>query len=78
MKKEQEEIRAQLVQLHNVISGTNMTCEEIIQNRRIDPHISLSHNAELGGMVPSGARVSVEEYGTLGDKLDYGTAKKTR
>ena len=75
MKKEQEEIRSQLLQLHNVISGTNMTCEEVVQNRKIDPHISLSHYTELSGMVSSGSHVSVEKYGTLGDKLDYGTAK---
>jgi hypothetical protein len=75
MLKEQEEISAQLLRLHNVITGTNKTCEEIVRNRRIDPNISLSHYTELGGMMPSGARVSVEKYGTLGDKLDYGTAK---
>ena len=75
MRKGQEEVRSQLLQLHNVISGTNMTCEEVVRNRKIDPHISLSHYTELIGKVPSGSRVSVEKYGTLGDKLDYGTAK---
>jgi hypothetical protein len=78
MKKGQEEIRSQLLQLHNVISGTKMTCEEIVQNRKIAPYISLSHHTELSGMVASGSRVSVEKYGTLGDKLDYGTAKGAR
>jgi len=77
MKNGQEVIRSQLLQLHNVISGTNMTCEEVVRSRKIDPHISLSHRSELSGMVPSGSRVSVEKYGTLGDKLDYGTAKGT-
>lgn len=74
----QAEIREQLLKLHNVISGSNSTCEEIIKNRKIDPFISLSHNAELSGFVSSGSRVSVEEYGTLGDKLDYGTSRSAR
>jgi len=78
MRKGQEEIRSQLLQLHNVISGTKMTCEEIVQNRKIAPNISLSHHTELIGKVPLGSCVPVEKYGTLGDKLDYGTAKGAR
>lgn len=78
MRMRQEEIRSQLLQLHNIISGTEMTCEEIIQNRKIDTNISLFQHAELSGMVASGVRVSVEKYGTLGDKLDYGTARGAR
>jgi len=78
MRKGQEEIRSQLLQLHNVISGTKMTCEEIVQNRKIDPHISLSHHTELSGLVATNLRVSVEKYGTLGDKFDYGTSKCAR
>lgn len=74
----QLEIREQLLKLHNVITGTSLTCEEIVRNRRIDPDISLSHNTELGGLVASGSRVSVEKYGTLGDKLDYGTSRSPR
>jgi hypothetical protein len=71
----QERIRSQLIQLHNVITGKKMTCEEIVRNRSIDPNISLFHYAELSGLVASGSRVSVEKYGTLGDKLDYGPAR---
>ena len=74
----QEKIRDQLLELHNVISGKSLTCEEIIQSIKIDPDISLIQHAELSGMVASGSRVSVEKYGTLWDKLDYGTSRRAR
>jgi hypothetical protein len=74
----QKEIRAQLLKLHNVISGTSLTCEEIVRNRKLKTGVSLIHHAELSGLVASGSRVSVEKYGTLGDKLDYGTARSAR
>ena len=77
MRMEQERIRLQLLQLHNVISGSEMTCEEVVKNRRLDRNISLIHYAELSGLVASGSRVSVDKYGTLGDNLDYRTAKDT-
>jgi len=74
----QKEIREQLLVLHNVISGKSLTCEEIIQSRKVVPNISLRHTTELGGLVASGSCVSVEKYGTLGDKLDYGTSRSAR
>jgi hypothetical protein len=74
----QDEIRNQLLRLHNVISGTSLTREEIIENRKLEHDFSLLHYAELSGKVASGSRVSVEKYDTLGDKLDYGTAIDSR
>jgi len=74
----QEEVRNHLLKLHNVITKTSLTCEEVVKNRKIDPGISLAQNAELSGLVASGSRVSVEKYGTLGDKLDYGTSRSAR
>jgi hypothetical protein len=74
----QEEVRTQLLKLHNVISGTSLTCEEIVQNRKLNTNVSLLHHAELSGLVVSGSRVSVEKYGTLGDKLDYGTSRSAQ
>lgn len=73
----QEKIREQLLVLHNVITGSSLNCEEIVRNRKLDPNISLLHHAELSGLVASGSRVSVDKYGTLGDKLDYGTSRNT-
>jgi hypothetical protein len=63
-----------LLKLHNVITGTNMTLEEIMKDRVIDPSITFTHQTELSGKVPSGSTVPVEEYYTLEDKLDYGPA----
>jgi hypothetical protein len=74
----QREIRDQLSKLCNVIARNSLTCEEIVRNRKIDPNLSLLHHTELSGKVPSGSHVSVEKYGTLGDKLDYGTARSAR
>jgi len=70
----QMEIREQLLKLHNVITRSSVTYEDIVKNRKLDPGISLTHNTELSGLVALGSRVSVEKYGTLGDKLDYGTS----
>ena len=70
----QMEIREQLLKLHNVITRSSVTYEDIVKNRKLDPSISLAHNTELSGLVALGACVSVEKYGTLGDKLDYGTS----
>jgi hypothetical protein len=65
----QDEIKIHLLQLHNIISGTSLTCEEIIKNRKIERDISLLYHTELNGKVASHSRVSVEKYGTLlGDK----------
>jgi hypothetical protein len=74
----QGEIRNQLLRLHNVISDSSLSCEEIIANRKLEHNFSLLHNTELSGKVASGSRVSVEKYDTLGDKLDYGTAIESR
>jgi hypothetical protein len=74
----QGEIRDQLLRLHNAISGTSLTCEEIIANRKLEHDFSLLHHTELSGKVASGSHVSVEKYDTLGDKLDYGTAIESR
>ena len=74
----QTKIREQLVKLNAAISGTYLSCDEIIRNRKIDPNIWLHHNTELSGKVALEAHVSVEKYGTLGEKLDYGTARDTR
>jgi hypothetical protein len=71
----QEQVRSQLLMLHNAIAGTSLTYEDVVKNRKIESDFSLLHKTELSGMVASGSRVSVEKYGTLGDKLDYGTAK---
>jgi hypothetical protein len=73
----QETIRSHLLKLYNVVSGSSLTCEEIVQNRKLNTGISLMHHTELSGLVASGSRVSVEKYGTLGDKLDYGTTRTT-
>jgi len=69
----QAKIREQLLKLHNVITKSSLTHDEIVKNRKLDTGISLVHNTELSGLVASGSRVSVTKYGTLGDKLDYGT-----
>jgi len=74
----QEQIRSQLLRLYNVISGKSLTVEEIVKSRNIPQDFSLNKYSELGGMVPSGKRVLVEEYGTLEDKLDYGTQECAR
>ena len=79
---EQEQIRDQLVELHNVIAGGTYTCEEIVRNRTVEPDISLIHCGEFGGMIPisTGPNSSelVKKYGTLEDKFDYGTPKNAR
>ncbi|MDR2786504.1 MAG: hypothetical protein LBB83_11390 [Treponema sp.] len=63
-----------LLQLYNAVTGTNTTLAGIMKNRSIDPGISLIHDTELSGKVPSGSTVPVEKYYTLEDKLDYGSA----
>jgi hypothetical protein len=63
----QEENKKSLLQLHNIITGTQKTCEQIVRERTIDPDISLIHDTELGGHVASGSTVSVRDYYTLGD-----------
>jgi hypothetical protein len=74
----QIEIREQLLLLHKVITKSSLTCDEIVRNRKLNPGISLTHNTELSGLVALGSHVSVEKYGTLGDKLDYGTSRSSQ
>jgi len=74
----QEEVREQLLKLHNIITRSSLTSDEVVKNRKLDPGISLAYNTELSGLVASGGRVSVEKYGTLGDKLDYGPSRSAR
>jgi len=74
----QEQIRTQLLRLHNVILGKSSTVEEIVKGRNIPQDFSLNKYSDLGGMVPCGKRVLVEKYGTLEDKLDYGTQECAR
>jgi hypothetical protein len=58
-----------LLKLHNAITGTDMTLDEIMRDRAIDHGITLVHQTELSGKVPSGSTVSVDDYYTLEDKL---------
>ena len=74
----QADIREKLVELHTVISGKSLTCEEIVKQRRLGFDMSLVHHTELHGKVASGSHVPVEKYGSLEDKLDYGTSRSSR
>jgi hypothetical protein len=65
----QEENKKLLLQLHNIITGTDKTCEQIVRERAISPDISLIHDTELGGHVPSGSTVSVKDYYNLGSLI---------
>ncbi|MDR1149180.1 MAG: hypothetical protein LBK66_11170 [Spirochaetaceae bacterium] len=58
-----------LLQLHNIITGTQKTCEQIVRERTIASDISLIHDNELGGHINSGSNstVSVRDYYTLVD-----------
>ncbi|MCL2184252.1 MAG: hypothetical protein FWB86_00125 [Treponema sp.] len=59
-----------LLQLHNIITGTSKTVEEIVSQRSIDPDISLIHNSELVGKVFFGRKIPVSKYYSLGDHLE--------
>jgi len=67
----QIEIQKALLKLHYAITGSNMTCEEILRERRIDTNISLIHQTELTGKVAMGGKVSAEDYYKLGEECDY-------
>jgi len=59
-----------LLKLHNVITGTDSTVEEIVSRRTVEPDISLIYNSELGGKVAFGNKISVDKYYTLGELLE--------
>jgi hypothetical protein len=61
----QEENKRLLLKLHNIITGTHKTYEQIVSERTINPDISLIHDTEPGGHVLSSRTVSVEDYYTL-------------
>lgn len=63
----QEENKKLLLQMHNIITGTQKTSEQILSERSISLDISLIHDTELGGHIASGSTVSVRDYYTLGD-----------
>jgi hypothetical protein len=66
-----------LLRLHNEIIGQKMGLDEIMKDHKIDPKITFMHDTELCGKVASGSTISVEEYYTLEDKLDYGASRGT-
>jgi hypothetical protein len=66
-----------LLKLHNAIIGENMALDDIMKDHEIDPGITFIHDTELSGKVAFGSTVSIEEYYTLEDKLDYGSFRGT-
>ena len=74
----QKENLDQLLKLHSIITGKRQTLMQIINQRIIDPDISLIHNTELSGKVAFGNKVSVKDYYALGDQLDLGSSAKAR
>jgi len=67
-----------LLKLHNIITNTNMSLEEIINNRTIDPDISLIDNSDLGGRVSCGKKISITNYYSLGEHLGNRLSAKTQ
>jgi hypothetical protein len=65
----QKENLEQLLELHSIVTGKKQTLEQIINQRSIDPDISLIHNSELSGRIVIGEKVSVKDYYTLGELL---------
>jgi hypothetical protein len=63
----QEKNRELLLELHHVITGSKKTCEQIVNERKIDPEITLIYQTELSGHVSSGSTVSVKDYYMLDD-----------
>jgi hypothetical protein len=67
-----------LLQLHHIITGSNMELEEIVNRRTVEPDISLIYNSELGGKVAFGNRVSINKYYSLGELIDVGSEASER
>ncbi|MDR3237412.1 MAG: hypothetical protein LBT84_02795 [Spirochaetia bacterium] len=74
----QREISELLLKLHNLITGTELTRDEIVKTRTIDPDISLIHNAELSGKVSSGDKIPAGRWYKLEDIIDYGPSRNTK
>jgi len=73
----QQENLALLLKLHNIITNTNMSLEEIVNSRTIDPDISLFDNSDLGGRVSCGKKIPVTKYYSLGEHFGVGLPAKT-
>jgi hypothetical protein len=67
-----------LLKLHNIITNTNMSLEEIVKSRTIDPDISLIDSSDLGGRISCGKKIHVKNYYTLGEYLGVGLSAKTQ
>ncbi|GBU28825.1 hypothetical protein R84B8_02387 [Treponema sp. R8-4-B8] len=67
-----------LLKLHNIITKTNMSLEEIVNNRTIDPDISLIDNSDLGGRVSYGKKIPITNYYSLGEHLGNRLSAKTQ
>jgi len=74
----QKENLEQLLKLHCIITGKRHTLMQIVNQRIIDPDISLIHNTELSGKIAFGNKISVKDYYALGDQLDLRSSAKTR
>jgi len=73
----QKENLEQLMKLHGIITGKALTLEQIVNRRTVDPALCLINNSEQGGRVTSGQKVSLKDYYTLGDQLDFRPSTKT-
>jgi len=63
-----------LLQIHSITTGTKKTVEEIVNQRKVEPDISLIANSEVGGKINFfGKKVSIDKYYTLGEHLERST-----
>jgi len=75
----QKENKEQLLRLHGIITGTSKTLEQITAQWDIDPNISLIHNTELSGKVPSNRAISINDYYPLdGEQFDTRSRAEAR